>query len=671
MRQDDAGALSDAALLERVVAGRDRAAFEVLVWRHGGAVLGQCRRLLRHEQDAEDAFQAVFLILLRKAGSVGKRQALASWLYKVAFRAALRLRRRQQSRRERPAVDVAAADATPELLWRDLRPVLDEEVRRLPEIYRTPFILCYLQGLTNEDAARQLGCPRGTILSRLAWARQRLRDRLTRRGLALSAAALTTCLSVAEASAALPAALVQTTVNAASLFAAGTPVAGAVSAQAISLTQGVLRDMFLTKLKIVTAVLLGVGAMALGVAGLAAQRPPLEQAVSPGAERAATVEAPPLEPAPAKVVQGDPAHKPILLRVPDHGIQPQVVVDGKGVVHLLYFKGDPAAGDIYYVRSEDGVQFNKHPLRVNSQPGSATAVGTIRGAHLALGKNGRVHVSWNGSGKAMPRSIGQFTSPMLYARLNDAGTAFEEQRNLMTKTTTLDGGGSVAADRTGKVYVFWHAIEPDKKGEANRRVWVAVSTDEGKTFAAEHVAYDEPTGACGCCGMRAFADSKGNLYALYRGAKTVNQRDMHLLTYIGESKNFAGTNLHPWAINLCPMSSESIVEGPAGVVLGAWDTEGQVYFVNLTAVKGGQRTPVAAPGTGKARKHPALAVNAKGATLLAWTEGTGWNKGGSLAWQVFDRDGNPTPERGAAAGVPVWGLVAAFVRPDGRFVILY
>src|SRR5713101_6585527 len=111
------GALSDDDLLERLISQRDTAAFEVLVWRHGALVLGLCRRLLRHEQDAEDAFQAVFLILLRKADSIGKRQALSSWLYKVAFRVALRLRARRRSRREQPGVDVPAPEATPELVW--------------------------------------------------------------------------------------------------------------------------------------------------------------------------------------------------------------------------------------------------------------------------------------------------------------------------------------------------------------------------------------------------------------------------------------------------------------------------------------------------------------------------------------------------------------------------
>src|SRR5207249_1981249 len=189
------------------------------------------------------------------------------------------------------------------------------------------------------------------------------------------------------------------------------------------------------------------------------------------------------------------------------GIQPQAMADAKGGVHLLYFKGDAAAGDLYYARREPGKTDFSAAIRVNSQPGSAIAVGTIRGGQIAVGKNGRAHVAWNGSGKAEPRGVAKYSAPMLYARLNDAGTAFEEQRNLMQSTETLDGGGCVAADQTGNVYVAWHAVKTGSSGgEDNRRVWLARSTDEGKTFAPEVAAFAKSTGACGCCGMKGFAD---------------------------------------------------------------------------------------------------------------------------------------------------------------------
>jgi hypothetical protein len=242
------------------------------------------------------------------------------------------------------------------------------------------------------------------------------------------------------------------------------------------------------------------------------------------------------------VSAGEP--KVTLLKTPNGGIQPQAI-SAAGTLHLIYFKGDPAGGDLFYVRRAAGEKRSSEPIRVNSQPGSAIAVGTIRGGQIALGKGGRVHVAWNGSDKARPRSKGKYTSPMLYARLNDAGTAFEEQRNLMQATTTLDGGGTVAADSEGNVYIAWHGIKlGDETGEINRKVWLARSTDEGKTFTEEAVINPQPTGVCACCSMRAFADSKGSLYVLYRSAG--ESRDIHLLTSKDRGKSFQGVLVHAW-----------------------------------------------------------------------------------------------------------------------------
>ena len=172
-----------------------------------------------------------------------------------------------------------------------------------------------------------------------------------------------------------------------------------------------------------------------------------------------------------------------IVRVPDGGLQPQVAVDRGGGIHLVYFKGEPAGGDIYYVHRGSGGREWSVPLRVNSQPGSAIATGTIRGAHLALGRNGRVHVAWNGSRQAEPKGPDGVT-PMLYARLSDAGASFEPQRNVMQRSGVLDGGGAVAADRAGNVYVIWHATG-EVTGEDHRQVFVAASRDDGKTFARD------------------------------------------------------------------------------------------------------------------------------------------------------------------------------------------
>ena len=168
-------ALSDAELLQRWLEQRDQLAFETLVWRLGPLVLGVCRRLLHRDEEVEDAFQATFLILVRKAATVRRRSSLSGWIYQVAHRVCLRLLagRKRREQREQPALEEPAILACDDLLWRNLRPILDQEIGRLPERYRVAFLLCALQGKTNTEAASELGCPVGTILSRLAWARQR------------------------------------------------------------------------------------------------------------------------------------------------------------------------------------------------------------------------------------------------------------------------------------------------------------------------------------------------------------------------------------------------------------------------------------------------------------------------------------------------------------------
>src|SRR5262249_16717379 len=167
-----------------------------------------------------------------------------------------------------------------------------------------------------------------------------------------------------------------------------------------------------------------------------------------------------------------------LIRAPNGGLQPQAVADASGALHLVYFAGEPSAGDVFYVRRERGKEDFSSPIRVNSQPGSAIATGTIRGAHIAVGRNGRVHVSWNGSNQASPRGP-ENSAPMLYSRMNDAKTAFEAQRNLMRVSHGLDGGGSVAADKEGVVYVAWHG-PGEQKGEEHRPVCPAPSTPDSQ-----------------------------------------------------------------------------------------------------------------------------------------------------------------------------------------------
>lgn len=358
------------------------------------------------------------------------------------------------------------------------------------------------------------------------------------------------------------------------------------------------------------------------------------------------------------------------VRLPRGAIQPQVAVDDNGAIDLIYFYGEPQHGDLFFVQWPDGVGDFKSPLRVNQHPHSAIAIGNIRGAHLAVGHNNRVHVAWMGSDRAQPRAPGN-GSPMLYTRLDEAGKQFERERNVITTNVGLDGGGSLAADREGNVYVVWHAPKLGQRGEENRRVWVAHSRDDGDLFQPERPAFDESTGCCGCCGMRAMADDEGTLLVLYRSAEETVHRDMHLLTSNNEAQSFLGAKVADWNVGQCVMSTASLAVAPEGP-LAAWETEGQVYFARVDPKTGRAGKPIAAPGATGQRKHPVVATNGDGETIFAWTEGMGWERGGSVAWQVYDTAGRPLPgTRGQAEGVPVWSLVAVCAEPDGDFVVIY
>jgi RNA polymerase sigma factor (sigma-70 family) len=273
------GHLGDAELLGRFVSGgRDEAAeaaFAALVERHGPMVLGVCRRVLGDRHAAEDAFQATFLVLARKAGAIARREQLANWLHGVASRTALDARYRDDRRRARErkasatAVLEAGPDDGPERL--ELRAILDEELARLPDAFRGPLILCELDGLSRQAAARRLGIPEGTLSSRLARAKDLLRDRLTRRGLAPSAVAIEGAARPAW-SFLVPPSLAGSTIEAAARFAAGAPLAEAVSASVVTLTQGALHTMFLAKIKGVALAMAAAAIVTTGV-GVLAQGP--------------------------------------------------------------------------------------------------------------------------------------------------------------------------------------------------------------------------------------------------------------------------------------------------------------------------------------------------------------------------------------------------------------
>jgi RNA polymerase sigma factor (sigma-70 family) len=318
----DGGAPTDAHLLQRYLEWHDEAAFGAIVRRHGRMVLRVCRGVLHSHHDAEDAFQATFLVLARSAASIRAGSSLSSWLYGVAYRVARNARRasdrRQAHEREARPVAHTRTDLDPAL--RELQQILAEEVSRLPQTYRAAFVLCCLEGKSKAEAAAQLGWKEGTVSGRLARARERIRQRLTRRGLSLAAVLCAGALSADDALA-VPPPLVRTTINAALGTAATGAAAGAIPARVADLAEGVTKAMFVNRVRVVTVLALAVGVVAAGAgvlicrsAAAGAAREAAPPAAATASAGAATADRPRTEAPPAAEVSGrvlDPDGRPL------------------------------------------------------------------------------------------------------------------------------------------------------------------------------------------------------------------------------------------------------------------------------------------------------------------------------------------------------------------------
>jgi RNA polymerase sigma factor (sigma-70 family) len=308
---EEAG-LTDGELLECFITRRDEAAFEALLRRHGPMVLAVCRRILRNEADAEDAFQATFLVLVRKAASIRPRTMVGNWLYGVAHRTALKARamRTTRSAREREAAARPRPEGPAEA-WERLAALLDRALKALPDKYRAAIVLCDLEGKSIKEAARQLGCPPGTVGTRLARGRRLLSRWLVRHAPALSGAAIASALAENARAAGVPPPLLRSTVAAALGAAAGrAPTPGMISTRVTALTEGVLKAMLLTRLKIAAAVLLAVVVVAAGAGVVflparAAEPPRPPKAEPPAAQREGE---PAAEPRPVAVREDAQVH---------------------------------------------------------------------------------------------------------------------------------------------------------------------------------------------------------------------------------------------------------------------------------------------------------------------------------------------------------------------------
>jgi RNA polymerase sigma factor (sigma-70 family) len=367
--------ISDRQLLERYLAQHDDAAFVNLFRRYARSVWGVCRRVLRQDQDAEDAFQAVFFILARKAASIRKAEAVGSWLYGVAYRTALKARQMRSDRtthEKKARVPKQIETPASETAWRDLQKQLDDELQKLPEKYRAPFVLCCLEGMSRADAARELLWKEGTVSSRLAQARKILQTRLARRGVTLSA--LLTGLALAQngASAAAPAALVQATVS-----AVLAPQAATVASSAAVLAETVIKGMAVAKIKVafavVTAVLMVVSSMGVAAAylGTAGKQKPATAATQKDGAKNASDDVEPLAPLPAPLRLAEEEVLALAFSPLDHRL---VSAGARKQGHLLIWDVDKASllASVLGIPGVRSVAF--------SPDGNAIATGDFSGA---------------------------------------------------------------------------------------------------------------------------------------------------------------------------------------------------------------------------------------------------------------------------------------------------
>ena len=344
----------------------------------------------------------------------------------------------------------------------------------------------------------------------------------------------------------------------------------------------------------------------------------------------------------------------VVLRVPDGGRLPRAVIDDAGTLHVVYVVGERRAGDLMYVTRRPGASTWSEPVRVNSAPGTVNGAGPIDGGQLALGKDNWLHAAW------FQRSPIEF----FYTRTNENGDGFEPQFGVAAGDG-VEAGPSIAADRAGNVFLFWHA----GAGEHPRRsVYLTVSRDSGTTFEPARQVNVSAEGACNCCGLHALSDAAGTVYLSYRGAGENIRRGQRLLTSRDAGRTFTDKLIHPWELGACPVSTTTLSEGPSGMMV-AWETEGQVYFTRAD-----EREVNVSPASDADtyRQHPAVAVNQRGETLLAWVEGAGLRSGGAVHWQLFDAAGQPTSEESQGTDtVPAASVPTAIARADGTFLVLF
>ena len=352
---------------------------------------------------------------------------------------------------------------------------------------------------------------------------------------------------------------------------------------------------------------------------------------------------------------GGPLPEVTVLRAPEGGSLPQVVIDDSGALQLIYYTGSMSSGDLWHVSRSAGAETWSAPVPVNSIEHSVHGLGPIDGGQLAIGPDGALHATW------FQKDPTRFS----YARTDRTGQ-WSEQRTLSVKEEAgVEAAPSVAVGDDGRVYVVWHA---DPGEEAHRRVYLTASGDNGISFDEPRPIGEASEGACGCCGLRTAVDLDGTVRVAYRGAGDNVRRGMWLLTSRDHGKTFTDQLIQPWEIGACPVATTTFSVGPETTYV-AWETEGQVHVADVAALD----APFSPPGETKfRRKNPTVAANDRGDVLLVWGDGPGYQSGGTLHWQLFDSAGRPRGEPGGGDDpIPARSVPTIAVRADGSFVIVY